>query len=328
MILADKIIMLRKKNGLSQEELAEKMNVSRQSVSKWEGAQSVPDLNKILMMSEIFGVTTDFLLKDTMEAPEFTPAEDSGESLRRVSMEEANEFLDDNRTYAGKIALGTFLCVLSVIPMLLLGALSDFFTNDILAGIGLGLMLCVIAGAVAIFVRTSSFGEKYGYLEKEQIDTSYGVDGMTKERLEQYRPVFSTSLTVGIVLCIIGVPIFIVMGIIGEKYGSRYETLLGGIGLCIMLGLIASGVWMIVRTSIIRSGFEKLLQEGDYSALKKQDRKEGINVVMIFWMILVAAYLAVSFLSQKWNLSWIIFAVGGVLTPVVSELSKLGKKKR
>lgn len=63
MILADKIIDLRKKNGLSQEELAEKMNVSRQSVSKWEGAQSVPDLNKIIMLSEIFGVTTDYLFK-------------------------------------------------------------------------------------------------------------------------------------------------------------------------------------------------------------------------------------------------------------------------
>ena len=66
MILADKIITLRKKNGWSQEELAEKVGVSRQAISKWESAQSVPDLDKILRMSEIFGVTTDFLLKDTM----------------------------------------------------------------------------------------------------------------------------------------------------------------------------------------------------------------------------------------------------------------------
>ena len=50
MILADKIIYLRKKCGWSQEELAEKMNVSRQSISKWEGAQSVPDLDKILKL--------------------------------------------------------------------------------------------------------------------------------------------------------------------------------------------------------------------------------------------------------------------------------------
>ena len=65
MILADKIIELRKKNGWSQEELAEKVGVSRQSVSKWEGALSVPDLDKILLMSQIFGVSTDYLLERT-----------------------------------------------------------------------------------------------------------------------------------------------------------------------------------------------------------------------------------------------------------------------
>ena len=59
MIFADKLIDLRKKNGWSQEELAEKLNVSRQAVSKWEGAQSVPDMGRIIQLSELFGVTTD-----------------------------------------------------------------------------------------------------------------------------------------------------------------------------------------------------------------------------------------------------------------------------
>ena len=59
MILAEKISEERKKNGWSQEELAEKLSVSRQSVSKWESGQSVPDLNRILEMARIFGVTTD-----------------------------------------------------------------------------------------------------------------------------------------------------------------------------------------------------------------------------------------------------------------------------
>ena len=68
MILADKIINLRKKNGWSQ-----KLNVSRQAVSKWEGAQSTPDLEKILMMSKIFGVTTDFLVKDEIEMEDIAP---------------------------------------------------------------------------------------------------------------------------------------------------------------------------------------------------------------------------------------------------------------
>ena len=70
MILADKIAKLRKKNGWSQEELAEKMNVSRQAVSKWESAQTIPDLGKILQLGNLFGVTTDYLLKDEIEDAE------------------------------------------------------------------------------------------------------------------------------------------------------------------------------------------------------------------------------------------------------------------
>ncbi|MBQ4534781.1 MAG: helix-turn-helix transcriptional regulator, partial [Ruminococcus sp.] len=99
MIFADKLIDLRKKNGMSQEELAEKMNVSRQSVSKWEGAQSMPDLNKIVNISKIFGVTTDYLLNDEIDTPENQTIETADTSagdvkpLRKVSMEEASEFL-------------------------------------------------------------------------------------------------------------------------------------------------------------------------------------------------------------------------------------------
>lgn len=67
MIFADKLSILRKKSGWSQEDLAELMNVSRQAVSKWEGAQSIPDLEKMVKLSELFGVSTDFLLKDEIE---------------------------------------------------------------------------------------------------------------------------------------------------------------------------------------------------------------------------------------------------------------------
>ena len=68
MVLADKITEERKKNGWSQEELANQLGVSRQAVSKWESAGAVPDLQRILQMSELFCVSTDYLLKDEMKA--------------------------------------------------------------------------------------------------------------------------------------------------------------------------------------------------------------------------------------------------------------------
>ena len=121
MILADKIIRLRRKNGWSQEELAEKMNVSRQAVSKWESAQTVPDLEKILMLGALFGVTTDYLLKDELESEEFTSGEDS--AIRRLTLAEANEYLALRKNASVRMAAATFLCIVSVIPLLILSAL-------------------------------------------------------------------------------------------------------------------------------------------------------------------------------------------------------------
>lgn len=63
MNIADRIQYLRKTKGFSQEELADKMGVSRQAVSKWESEQSMPDVEKIVTMSELFEVTTDYILK-------------------------------------------------------------------------------------------------------------------------------------------------------------------------------------------------------------------------------------------------------------------------
>lgn len=124
MIFADKVVQLRKKSGWSQEELAEKLNVTRQSVSKWEGAQSIPDLEKILQLAQIFGVSTDYLLKDELAEAEYTESDDSS-SVRRVSMEEANAFLQVKQATAGRIAFATFLCILSPICLFLLAAASE-----------------------------------------------------------------------------------------------------------------------------------------------------------------------------------------------------------
>ena len=82
MTFSDKLIALRKKAGWSQEDLAERLNVSRQSVSKWESAQSMPDIDKILQLSSLFSVTTDCLLKDEQAEPEYT--EDDTSPLPRI----------------------------------------------------------------------------------------------------------------------------------------------------------------------------------------------------------------------------------------------------
>ena len=94
MTLAEKIIRLRKEQGWSQEELAHRLEVSRQAVSKWESMASVPDLDKILKLSQLFGVSTDYLLKDdAAEETGFVADEETPDRGRTVTMEEANAYL-------------------------------------------------------------------------------------------------------------------------------------------------------------------------------------------------------------------------------------------
>ena len=74
MKLAEKIFSLRKEKGFSQEQLAEKINVSRQSISKWESGQALPEIEKIIELSKIFQVTTDYLLLEDKDKPERVPS--------------------------------------------------------------------------------------------------------------------------------------------------------------------------------------------------------------------------------------------------------------
>ena len=73
MRLADKIIRLRKAAGMSQEELAEQLNVSRQAVSRWESGTAMPDASNLLQLSRLFQVTTDYLLHDDYQSDEDLP---------------------------------------------------------------------------------------------------------------------------------------------------------------------------------------------------------------------------------------------------------------
>lgn len=215
MILADKIITLRKKNGWSQEELAEKLNVTRQSVSKWEGAQSVPDLNKILLMSRIFEVSTDYLLKDELEEPDGTQNTECLETgvfeesapARRVSMEEARAFLDIKEKLAGKIAFAVSLCIVSPVCLIFLGAAQETgrisISENMAAGAGLLILLLVIAIAVAVFISCGIRMGQYDYLDKDRIETDYGVIGMVKDQKSEYQGTYTRYHIIGTCCCIL-----------------------------------------------------------------------------------------------------------------------------
>ena len=320
MILADKIVELRKKNGWSQEELAEKLNVSRQAVSKWESAQSVPDMNRVLQMSDLFGVSTDYLLKDNLtEDPQRGESlpEDAGKPVRRVTMEEAQAYLSYREKTARKIALGVLMCILSPVPVILLSGLQDAglipLSEDRAAALGLLPMFLLIGGAVALFILSGIAGKPFDYLNKECFETEYGVSGLVKERQAETHGAYVSQLVSGIVLCVVSViPIFVAM-LLPAAETDAAEDARYIIAAAVLLGMVAFGVWLISRAAIRRGGYAVLLQEGEHSREAKAAQKKNSAFSGVYWSLVTAGYLAYSFITMRWDRSWIVWPVAAVL---------------
>ena len=326
MIFADKLIDLRKKNGWSQEELAEKLNVSRQAVSKWEGAQSIPDMTRIIQLSELFGVSTDYLLKDNLEQAE--PAQESAEegtAPRTVSMEEANAFLNTKEENSRRVALGAMLCILSPVALILLGGAQAFgllnWSEETVGGVGLVILMLLIIPAVGLFIVSNLRISRYEYLEKEPVDTLYGVTGMVKDRKEKFQPIHTRYLLIGIMLCIAAViPLFISM-----FFGK--ESFWAVVGIAAVLALAAIGVLLIIRVSIIWGSYQMLLEEEDYTRENKENSKRFGYIYGVYWCLITAVYLAWNFIGKAWDISWIIWPIAGVLFGAVVGITKALKKR-
>ena len=330
MILADKIVSLRKKAGWSQEDLAEKLGVTRQSVSKWEGAQSVPDMDKVVMMSRLFGVSTDFLLKDELE--EETPcaaAQDDDTPLRRVTMKQASAYLALRKAAAPKIAIATALCIISPVTLILLAGMSEVqrfpISGNAAAGIGLCVMLVLLAVAVSIFLRTDADVRDYRFLEEEPFETEYGVEGMVRQRQREYKDTHTRLVTVGVVLCVLAaVPLFAAMCINGSD-------LLYIAAVCALLVLVAIGCLALVTAGVYQGAMEQLLEEGDYTRPQKKHHKLMGTVTMIYWLTATAVFLLYTYGPHgngQPRYSWIIWAVAGVLYAAVMGIVRIISRSR
>lgn len=140
MALSEKLYTLRRKSGLSQEQLAEQLNVSRQAISKWEAGQSIPESDKLLSISNYFHVSLDYLMKEETQDT-ISEKEQINTSLQT-----------DDRT---RWLLGIVICIGGIVCLILWGLLSLFnpaASNQLsessmisIDGNGIFLILCIVA---------------------------------------------------------------------------------------------------------------------------------------------------------------------------------------
>ena len=154
MALSEKLYELRKKSGLSQEQLAEQLGVSRQAVSKWESDKAVPESDTLISISQYFNVTLDYLMKENGFVSEpITEKEETQTNVKRKRE---------------KRIIGFFACLIGIVCLLVWGIVSIFLpsaTDQIgtssmitINGNGIFLIIClaaIIAGAVLLLKSSS-----------------------------------------------------------------------------------------------------------------------------------------------------------------------------
>lgn len=308
MTLGEKIALLRRQSGQSQEALADRLNVSRQAVSKWESGASVPELDKLLALSEVFGVSTDYLLKEGELAPQTAAAAPEAPALRRVDAQEAEAYLDLVARSRGPVAWGVSFYILCPIPLLFLGVMADGTPREELAG-GVGMILllvCVVVGLL-IHLPAQLRLDAYEYLETEEFSLAAGAETFVWQQREQQDPAYRRAITAGVVLCVLcAVPLLAAAGLDASE-----RVLIGCVA--VLLGVVALAVQLFIRAGMLREAYDQLLQIGDYTPDKKRRNRRAGWVMGVYWCIVTAVYLAVSLPQKRWADTWVIWPVAAVL---------------
>ncbi|MGN4436179.1 helix-turn-helix domain-containing protein [Bacillus cereus group sp. MYBK69-1] len=257
----EKLFKLRKEKGLSQEALAEKLNTTRQAVSKWENGQGFPETEKLIMIGNVFEVSLDYLLKENAEQS------NEKENGYYVSKEMAEGYIAYGQKISKYIALGFSLLILSTIPYLLFkeNATMSTFLVIIVAVLGIGAMM------VPVTIEES----RYNVLKKEELLFDQNFLKEFTKRYAIIKKKYAAVMIVG--FC------FIAAGAIPFLFEKKHITsgeLVQYYPYCVVL--IAIGVYLFVRVLGVLEAYRILVENKEYSnrlifKLKKKVREKVDN---------------------------------------------------
>lgn len=299
MILADKIISLRKKEGMTQEDLASQVGVSRQSVSKWESTMAMPDLDKIMKLSKIFGVSTDFLLNDDLGMEQIIVDEKVEDTSKLVDLDLLNQYYGAYEKIARLISLATILVIISPIAYMTLDNINE--------SLGVIIFLALIALAVGLFINSGFGASKFEFIEKEPYNFSYGVEGVIKKNLDQYQPILKRNIILAITIFILSPAVYVL---------AINAGVTNNIPVYLFLILTAIGASLMGYSMIKYSSYRDILKYRDPKIQKKEGKIGKISGVL--WITAIGVFFIYSFWTGNWQASWIIFVIASFLQVIIA----------
>lgn len=291
MPFSENLSYLRKRKQLTQEQLAEQLGVSRQAVSKWEAGASYPEMDKLLLLCQLFSCSMDDLAR-----------KDVTQVLREDS---AGYDAFMNRTSA-LMAVGTGLLLLGAAAMMCLRAYVSMQ-----AGIIVLMVLVAISLSIFIFqgIQMEQFEKAHPYLE----------DFYTQQRKDRYQHTFAIGMAASMGMLFLGVICIIALPMLGVAMDGAAAALL----LCAALS-ISTFVYLGMQKD--KYDLEKYNHKQQMRPEIRQREQRSGAICGAIMMAATAVYLLLGLLLGKWHPGWVVFVIGGILCGIVSTVLEQDKK--
>ena len=283
MSLAENLQYLRAREGVTQEQLAERLDVSRQSVSKWESAASYPEMDTLLKLCDMFRVDMDTLLRGSVEK---SLSEDTAGYDRFMTLY-ARKIAGGVSAIVGSVALWSFLSALGLSEML-----------------GTAMLLLVIAAAAVVFIASS--------MEEEHFRKKHPVipDFYTEPQKERFHRRYIWYIAGGVGAILLGVVMMVLaFTVLPEK--EPYESYMGAA----FLVIVACAVYFLIYGGMLEDKYNiaKYNRQNNPTPEDKSRRRRATTACSVIMILATAVFLFAGLAYYKWNWAAIIYPVGGVL---------------
>ncbi|KRL21412.1 helix-turn-helix domain-containing protein [Lactobacillus gallinarum] len=284
MKLGQKIAGLRKKSSLSQEALAEKMNVSRQAVSKWESNQSIPDIEKIVDLSELFGVTTDYLLKNgtpSFELPGKSSEEKIEKALPAITDQEIDQYLEVAKKAAHFESLSIALFFLAIASFCLFSTLV-FISHNIFGTVAYIAPIIIIAIALGYFIHAKLMMHEFKSITQNKFALTSTQNDLIDSSAHEFRNKNNRRIVIGVVLCILAIIPLILIWTLHLLPDWAWAVL------AITFVLLGIASYQFTFYFLRQLAFKTI--SGRRKHLPKEEKSLLINGSVIFWIVLFLVY--------------------------------------
>lgn len=295
MSFSENLQFLRAQAGVTQEQLAEQLNVSRQSVSKWEGAQSFPEMDTLLQICDLYDVNLDTLLRGSVEASRVGDTAKYDAFMTR---------------FAWRISLSVSAIIAAVGVS---GLLEVLGAPEALAGAAL---LLVVTVCVVVLVVSGIEHENF------RRKNPAVADFYTEEQKDAFQRRFVWHIA-GAVGAILFAVVLLLLFFSAFPEEEPYESY----SMAFFLLIIAGAVWSFIYGGIMHDKFdvEKYNRENDPSPEAKRRNSLVSTVCAVIMLLATAVYVGLGLALDLWGTAWWVFAVGGILCAVAAVV--LGPKE-